>query len=216
VQVAGRRILVAEKWGTWLALAASAPFARLSCGYVGRSDGWTDLAGNLSMDWEFVRAPDGNVALTGELDVSAGHEFTLGLSFGDSLHSAVTTLLQVLYVPFAAQLERYRTQWQRVCRKLGPFEKASGDGGELYHASFTLLLSHEDKTYPGAFIASLSIPWGEARGDEDLGGYHLVWTRDMVNTAQRRRDALERLWHAVPAFPTVSEVWLRQLEAYGL
>ncbi len=27
---------------------------------------------------------------------------------------------------------------------------------------------------------------------------------------------LERLWHAVPAFPTMSEVWLRLLEAYGL
>lgn len=27
---------------------------------------------------------------------------------------------------------------------------------------------------------------------------------------------LERLWHAIPAFPTVSEVWLRFLEAYGL
>ena len=32
-------------------------------------------------------------------------------------------------------------------------------------------------------IASLSIPWGEDRGDDDLGGYHLVWTRDMVNSA---------------------------------
>ncbi|HEX6577751.1 MAG TPA: hypothetical protein VF082_05230 [Jiangellaceae bacterium] len=27
---------------------------------------------------------------------------------------------------------------------------------------------------------------------------------------------LDRLWHAVPAFPTVSEIWLRLLEAYGL
>ncbi|WP_426228088.1 dihydrolipoyl dehydrogenase family protein [Pseudarthrobacter sp. DSP2-3-2b1] len=27
---------------------------------------------------------------------------------------------------------------------------------------------------------------------------------------------LERLWHAVPSFPTVSEVWLRLLEKYGL
>ncbi|CAI7975554.1 NAD(P)/FAD-dependent oxidoreductase [Frankia sp. Hr75.2] len=27
---------------------------------------------------------------------------------------------------------------------------------------------------------------------------------------------LEDLWHAVPSFPTVSEVWLRLLEAYGL
>jgi pyruvate/2-oxoglutarate dehydrogenase complex dihydrolipoamide dehydrogenase (E3) component len=27
---------------------------------------------------------------------------------------------------------------------------------------------------------------------------------------------LEQLWHAVPSYPTVSEVWLRLLEAYGL
>jgi dihydrolipoamide dehydrogenase len=27
---------------------------------------------------------------------------------------------------------------------------------------------------------------------------------------------LERLWHAVPSFPTMSEVWLRLLETYGL
>ncbi|GAA3842738.1 NAD(P)/FAD-dependent oxidoreductase [Sphaerisporangium flaviroseum] len=27
---------------------------------------------------------------------------------------------------------------------------------------------------------------------------------------------LDRLWHAVPAFPTVSEIWLRLLEEYGL
>ena len=26
---------------------------------------------------------------------------------------------------------------------------------------------------------------------------------------------VERLWHAVPAFPTMSEVWLRLLEEYG-
>ena len=27
---------------------------------------------------------------------------------------------------------------------------------------------------------------------------------------------LDRLWHAVPSYPTVSEVWLRLLEGYGL
>ena len=26
---------------------------------------------------------------------------------------------------------------------------------------------------------------------------------------------IDRLWHAVPSYPTVSEVWLRLLEAYG-
>src|SRR4026207_1625817 len=36
---------------------------------------------------------------------------------------------------------------------------------------------------PGAAVASLSIPWGFSKGDDDLGGYHLVWPRDLVETA---------------------------------
>jgi dihydrolipoamide dehydrogenase len=27
---------------------------------------------------------------------------------------------------------------------------------------------------------------------------------------------VDQLWHAVPSFPTLSEVWLHLLEAYGL
>ena len=50
-------------------------------------------------------------------------------------------------------------------------------------ASHNVLLAHEDKTFSGAFVASASIPWGQSQGDDDLGGYHLVWTRDMVQTA---------------------------------
>ena len=183
VDIAGRKILTAEKDGTWLALAATVPFSRLSCGYVGQSDGWTDLAADFRMDWEFDRATDGNLALTGELDLGDRREFTMGLAFGDGLHSAVTTLLESLAVPFGEQRERYTDQWNRSCRRLLPLETAASDGGDLYHGSYSLLLAHEDKTYPGAFIASLSIPWGESKDDDDRGGYHLVWTRDLVNTA---------------------------------
>lgn len=183
VEVAGRELLTAEKEGTWLALGATIPFSRLSVGYVGRSDGWTDLADNLQMDWEFDRALDGNIALTGELDLKGRYEFTLGLAFGDGLHSAVTTLFQALGIPFKEQAERYLEQWHRSCQAIMPLEQVAGDGGNLYHSSVSLLLAHEDKTYPGAMIASMSIPWGEAKGDEDMGGYHLVWTRDMVNSA---------------------------------
>ena len=57
------------------------------------------------------------------------------------------------------------------------------DGGKLMRASHNVLLAHEDKTFSGAFVASASIPWGQTKGDDDLGGYHLVWTRDMVQTA---------------------------------
>ncbi len=179
----GRKILMAQKQGTWLALAATVPFSRVSCGYVGRSDGWTDLAGNFQMDWEFGHASDGNVALTGEVDVSAHREFTLGLAFGDTQHHAIATLFQALGTPFEEHHKRYTEQWDRTAAHQSPLEKFSSDKGNLYHSSFSLLLAHEDKSYPGALIASLSIPWGEARGDKDQGGYHLVWTRDMVNSA---------------------------------
>ncbi|HLO10015.1 MAG TPA: glycoside hydrolase family 15 protein, partial [Desulfobacteria bacterium] len=183
LEIAGRRILTAEKDGVWLALAATVPFSRLSCGYVGQSDGWTDLAVGYRMDWEFDRATDGNIALTGELDLGDRREFTMGLAFGDGLHNAATTLLESLAVPFGEQRERFADQWNRSCRRILPLERAASDGGDLYHGSYSLLLAHEDKTYPGAFIASLSIPWGESKGDDDRGGYHLVWTRDMVSTA---------------------------------
>jgi glucoamylase len=182
-EAAGRGILTAEKRGTWLAMGATVPFVRRSCGYVGTSDGWTDLAADLRMDWEFDVAENGNIALVGELDTRSASEFTLGLAFGRSLHHAATTLSQSLGFPFSQHRERFLDQWSRASRHLTPLTPASGDGGRLYHSSHALLLAHEDKTYPGAMIASLSIPWGEVKGDEDLGGYHLVWTRDMVNSA---------------------------------
>jgi glucoamylase len=183
IEVGGRTILTAEKGGTWLAMGATAPFSRVSCGYVAQSDGATDLYQNMRMEWEFDEALDGNIALTGELDLSGGWEFTTGVAFGDSLSSAITSLFQSLATPFQQHVDRYVEQWSRSCKHILPLGNVSGDGGHLYHGSYSLLLSHEDKTYPGAFIASLSIPWGEARGDKDQGGYHVVWTRDLVNTA---------------------------------
>lgn len=190
-EAAGQLVLTAEKDGTWLALGATIPFSSLSCGYVGQSDGWTDLSDNFQMDWEFDQALNGNVALMGKLDLksdrlhqtSEQREFTLGLAFGNSLRNAISTLFQSLQMPFSQQQQTYKQQWEQACRHALPLEKFSCDGGNLYHSSFSLLLAHEDKSYPGAIIASLSIPWGEAVGDQNQGGYHLVWTRDMVNSA---------------------------------
>lgn len=184
LNVAGKDLLTAHRGEIHLALGASIPFLRSSCGFVGASDGWTDLKRDLRMDWEFERALDGNVAVMGELDLAKSRTFTLALGFGFGLHAATTTVLQSLGVPYEEQLERFREQWHRACSSITPLQGASGDGGRLYQTSRSLLLAHEDKSYPGALIASLSIPWGEARGDEDgLGGYHLVWTRDMYNSA---------------------------------
>ena len=183
IEVGGRKILMAQKKGIWLALGGTVNFSRTSCGYVGQSDGWTDLASNFQMDWEFDCAPDGNIALMGELGLDVQREFTMGLAFGNTQHRAITTLFQALSVPFQEHHKRYTEQWERASARVLPLEKVSTDKGNLYHSSLSLLRAHEDKSYPGAFIASLSIPWGEAKGDSDNGGYHLVWTRDMVNSA---------------------------------
>ena len=178
----GWRILMACKQGVWLAMTATVPFSRTSCGYVGKSDGWTDLHENFQMDYEFDHAANGNIALTGELDLSKTREFTLATAFGGTEHRAITNLLQSLGTPFDEHLTRYKDQWEGVAAHCRPLEKSSFDQGNLFQSSVSLLLAHEDKSYPGALIASLAIPWGEAKGDQDQGGYHLVWTRDMVNS----------------------------------
>jgi glucoamylase len=179
----GRHILMAQKGGKWMALGATVPFSHVSCGYVGVSDGWTDLHSNFKMDWEFASAPDGNIALTGELDLSKTREFTLGLAFGNSEHRAVANLLQSLGTPFEVRLQKYKQEWDEAVSHLKPLHLHAFDQGSLYKSSYSLLLAHEDKSFAGALIASLAIPWGEAKGDNDQGGYHLVWTRDMINSA---------------------------------
>jgi glucoamylase len=183
-RIAGREFLTAHKHRTWLALAATAPFVRRTCGYVGTTDAWQQLAKHFSLVQEFEAVTDGNIALCGEIDLSQSQEFTLALGFGNTLHRAVTTVVQSLGIPFRQHQQRFREQWTRVFRDVSyPLGKVSGDNGMLYRRSRELILAHEDKSYAGALIASLSIPWGEIKGDEDLGGYHLVWTRDMVNSA---------------------------------
>jgi glucoamylase len=183
MQVAGRQILTAWKNSTHLAVGCDAGFTRASCGFVGFSDGWQDLNDNFQMDWEFDRAENGNVAVMGEIDLSRDNEFTIAIAFGDSRHAAATVLNQSLAVPFEQHREKFIDQWHRICGTMTTLNNVGGDGGNLYRSSRTLLLAHEDKTFAGALIASMSIPWGEAMGDEDLGGYHLVWVRDMINSA---------------------------------
>ncbi len=182
-EVLGQPVLCAERNGVALAMATTRPFVRCSVGYVGASDGWTDLSRHRTLTWEFDRAPDGNVALVGEVPLSDPGEFTVGLAFGESVPAAVTTLFQSLSTPFEVHHRRFMEQWARPAAHELPLSSTALDRGRLYRASRSILLAHEDKVYPGAFIASLSIPWGASKSDDDRGGYHLVWTRDMVRTA---------------------------------
>ncbi|MGA2833159.1 MAG: glycoside hydrolase family 15 protein [Terracidiphilus sp.] len=187
LEIAGHRMLLAWKNEWSLAMAASCGFSRLSCGFVGASDGWRDLTENFRMDWEFGSATDGNIALMGELDLrekltAEGLEFTLAIGIGEGHHTALQKTVSALTTPFEEHRSRFIAQWQRAANPEWLAVKA-GDGGKLMRASHNVVLAHEDKTFSGAFVASASIPWGQVMGDDDLGGYHLVWTRDMVHTA---------------------------------
>lgn len=184
VERSGHRLLAAEKERHWLVAGASCGMLRLSCGYAGHSDGYTDLSRNFQMTWEFDRAPKGNIVLTGQLDLSQGREFTLCIAFGQTLEGAAANWLQSLSTDFAELSDEFFSQWEHVARGRTDLAPASGDSGRLYDSSYSLLRAIEDKTYRGAFIASPATPWGEARNDRSgKGGYHLVWTRDMVESS---------------------------------
>ena len=184
MDLAGRDVLVANRGNQWMAVAATQPFARASVGFVGASDGWTDLSTDYRMHWDFDRAENGNVALTGEIHLADASEFTVGVAFGNRLSRALTTLFQALGIPYEQQRARFGEEWNRANRHLLALHETSCNDGMLCRSSYQLLQAHEDKTYQGAIIASLSIPWGQTKSDNDgLAGYHLVWVRDLVQSA---------------------------------
>ncbi|MGA9386576.1 MAG: glucan 1,4-alpha-glucosidase, partial [Candidatus Sulfotelmatobacter sp.] len=79
----GLPLFFAENDGTALALGSSAPWKKMSVGFVGASDGWQDLSAHFQMEWEYQRAENGNLACTGEIDLAACNgEFLLALGFG--------------------------------------------------------------------------------------------------------------------------------------
>jgi glucoamylase len=182
----GMPMLFAERADTTLALACSVPWLKGSAGYVGASDGWQDLTKHKQMTWTYVRAEDGNVALTGEVDLASSEgEFVLTLGFGQGPAEAGQRAKASLLDGFRTASSRYVEAWQSWQERLGSLdvEDAEESQRKLYPLSAAVLRVHEAKRFPGGLIASLSIPWGFAKGDDDLGGYHLVWPRDLAETA---------------------------------
>ena len=182
LNVAGRRCILAWKNGVSLAFGADCGFTRSSCGYVGTSDGFQDISAHMRMTWNFGQALDGNLALMGEIDIAKNREFTIAIALGDGHHAALAGMMQTLSTPYELHRKRFIEQWHRA-ESPQRLAAASTDGGKLMRVSHNVILAHEDKTYSGAFIASASIPWGASKSDDDLGGYHLVWTRDMCHSA---------------------------------
>ncbi len=179
----GHPMLFAERDGLSLALACSVPWLAASVGFVGFSDGWQDLTKHRTLTSQYERAENGNVALTGQLDWRAnGGECVLALGFGTSPNEAGQQALASLEDGFDQAWNAYNAEWDGWLSSLEAREEAVREP-TLSRISRVVLRSHESKQFPGAVIASLSIPWGMSKSDDDLGGYHLVWPRDLVETA---------------------------------
>jgi glucoamylase len=179
----GVRMLFAERDGVALALACSAGFAAMSCGYVGFSDGWQQLHAHGRLIDCYDRADDGNIALTGEVDLeSCGGHFVLALAFGPNAAEAGQDARAALMPDFRITAGKFIRGWQHYQRESFALESVDEAAGDEYRVSVAVLRTHEDKSHAGGLIASLSIPWGNHKGDHDLGGYHLVWPRDLVES----------------------------------
>ncbi len=180
----GVQMLFASGCGTCLAVASSLGWGARTAGYVGFSDGWQQLFHQGELDPLCQRAEDGNVALTAEIPFSArASKALLALSFGATPEEAARTALASLKSGFEVASKSFVNGWREWQKGLEPLDRHTESGLNTYRVSTAVLATHRSRHILGAAVASLSIPWGFNKGDDDLGGYHLVWPRDLVETA---------------------------------
>ncbi len=180
----GAPMLFAERNGHALALACSTPWLARSVGFVGVSDGWQQLHAHGRLGELYQRAENGNVAMTGEVSLEAPVDgFVLALAFGTSAAEAGQRAAFSLANGFEAALAPYVQRWRHWHQSRRTITVPDARAQALTDFSAAILRIHESKSVRGGVIASLSIPWGFDKGDDDLGGYHLVWPRDLVEAA---------------------------------
>jgi glucoamylase len=169
--------LLAQHGDCALALLADVPVTRMSAGFVGASDGWQDLAQHLELTWSLGRADSRTVALTGQFERGSG---VLALGFADTPQGARSLAKASLAEGISAARTSLRHGWEEWGKTLRLPEVSEPLAREALLSAATLKV-HEDRAYPGALVASLSIPWGNST--DTLGGYHLVWPRDATLAA---------------------------------
>ena len=183
---------------TYMAMTATSA-GQASVGYAGTaSDGLTQLDSARTLT-QYTEADDGHIVATEDVTPRthgyggyAGADFTLSLGFGRTQAQAVSTANSSLRLPFPAVEQGYLATWRAYDSTLKP-APAHVDGidqqtvRKTYYLDANVLKSSEDKTYPGAIVASLSSPWGQAVNAGTyvngkavyFGSYREVFSRDL-------------------------------------
>jgi glucoamylase len=169
---------------TYMALAATSAQAA-SVGYADTaSDGLTQLDAARVLTTTYNSAPDGHVVATENVTPDRGHEVTLALGFGRTQAQSVSVARASLAHPFGLTAASYQHGWVSYDAGLRP---PPGNLRGSYYLSANVLKASEDKTFPGAIVASLASPWGQSvqagvnSGGKPsyFGSYREVFARDL-------------------------------------
>lgn len=179
--------LVATDSALASALVGSPAFRATSSGFVGTSDGWTDLRADGRMDWRYSSATAGSLvqtAATGLTGQPDHQRATAALAFGGTADTALTAARASLGAGFVSVAGAYADGWHAYLASLKPTPGSLGGGfsQQLYRVSAMVLAASEDKTHRGAYVAAPASPWAFGR-DDPSGPYHLVWSRDLYQIA---------------------------------
>jgi len=177
-------MLFAARWSSALAVYSGVSFAQTSCGFVGKNDAYADLKAHCELTKTYNQAKDGNVGLCGEPDWKAAETtFVIAIALGSNPAEAAQQARAGILTQFEEVKTRFISDWKSAQATLKSLNVPEGSAHEMYRISTAVLQTHESKRFPGGFIASLSLLWGFARGDEDTGAYHVLWPRDLCETA---------------------------------
>src|SRR5690554_1779220 len=186
----------AQEGNATIALKTDATIEYSTVGFIGDSDGVTQLTKNnaLSAFYRSTGETTGNVGITLQLpDVNSGEaqwQFVLG--FGKSEQESLRAAEQTLSDGYTQVLAKFNGEgeaigWEDYLHSLPHLAELSAtttDNGKLLYSSALVLKAQEDKTHAGALIASLSNPWGETKtAEESKTGYKAVWPRDFYQVA---------------------------------
>jgi glucoamylase len=180
---------------TYMALRASVPPAAASVGFAGTaSDGLAQLDATHALT-PYDSAADGHITATQDVTPRHGDEVTLALGFGRTQAEAVSTAGASLALPFGLVERDYLRGWARYDDGLrsppshiGGLSRAqAADLQRRYYLSANVIKSSEDKTFPGAIVASVASPWGQAVAAGTavngkpvyFGSYREVFSRDL-------------------------------------
>src|SRR5271165_4584098 len=182
----GKALLASDAQGKVAsALVASPAFTETSNGYLGTSDGWTDLRQHYHLTAHYDSAPNGTVVQTGRLPLTGlwgSRHLTLALGLAAAESAAIATAKASLGTGFDQVSEEYTEGWDQYLNSLHdpPPSLFTKNQRQLYAVSAMVLAASEDKTYRGAFVASPTMPWAWGTGSNNPSEvYHVVWSRDL-------------------------------------